>query len=106
MFPKGGMGGLLKQAQEMQKKMNKAKEEIEAYEIEGTCSQNLVTVKLSGSKELKSIKLAPEIINEDLDIIEDLILIAFNDAFKKVSEEVDSKMKKVTGGAGSFPGLI
>lgn len=106
MFPKGGMGGLLKQAQEMQKKMNKAKEEIEAYEIEGTCSQNLVKVKLSGSKELKSIKLAPEIINEDLDIIEDLILIAFNDAFKKVSEEVDSKMKKVTGGAGSFPGLI
>tara|TARA_Y100001960_G_C14512127_1_gene747006 strand:+ start:291 stop:611 length:321 start_codon:yes stop_codon:yes gene_type:complete len=106
MFPKGGMGGLLKQAQEMQKKMNKAKEEIEAYEIEGTCSQNLVKVKLSGTKELKSIKLAPEIINEDLDIIEDLILIAFNDAFKKVSEEVDSKMKKVTGGAGSFPGLI
>ena len=106
MFPKGGMGGLLKQAQEMQKKMNKAKEEIEAYEAEGTCSQDFVKVKLSGSKELKSIKLSPEIINEDLEIIEDLILIAFSDAFKKVSEEVDSKMEKVTGGAGSFPGLI
>ena len=106
MFPKGGMGGLLKQAQEMQKKMNKAKEEIEAYEAEGTCSNELVKVKISGAKQLNSIKLSPEIINEDLEIIEDLILIAFNDALKKINEELDLKMKKVTGGAGSFPGLI
>ena len=106
MFPKGGMGGLLKQAQEMQKKMNKAKEEIEAYEVEGTCSQEFVKVKMTGAKQLKSIKLSPEIINEDLEIIEDLILIAFNDALNKINKELDLKMKKVTGGAGSFPGLI
>ena len=71
--------------------------------------QNINTGKwrpIDLTKEPFNLPQPIEIINEDLDIIEDLILIAFNDAFKKINKELDSKMKKVTGGVGSFPGLI
>ena len=109
MFPKGGMGGILKQAKEMQKNMDKAKKEIELIEVTGLSSQDFVKIRMSGNKKLIDVQLSPQILKEDHEIIEDYILIAFNDAIKQANEISKQKMNEATGGlmqGNSIPGLM
>lgn len=96
----GGFGGgnnqmqaLMKQAQEMQKKAAQAQEEIAQTEIEGIASNGLVKVKITGEKRPISINIDPKIVDaDDVEMLEDLILVALNDAVKKAEELSAKKM--------------
>jgi len=105
MFPKGGMGGLYKQAQQMKKKMSQVQSEIDALEIEGESGGGMVKVVVSGKKTLISVDVNPEVMKEDKEMLEDLILIATNNAIQKVDDISKEKMASITGGM-NVPGLF
>ena len=105
MFPKGGMGGLYKQAQQMKKKMSQVQSEIDALEIEGESGGGMVKVIVNGKKTLISVDVNPEIMKEDKEMLEDLILIAVNHAIEKVDGISKEKMASITGGM-NVPGLF
>ena len=97
-FPGGGMPGnmnnLMKQAQRMQRQM-------EEKEWEATAGGGAVTVKISGKKEVLSVKLDPEVVDpDDIEMLEDLIVAATNEALRKVEEESAEMMSALTGGLG------
>ena len=105
-FGGGGMGNmqnLMKQAQKMQADMQKAQEEIEAAELTGTAGGGLVEVTLSGKKELLGIKIKPEAVDsDDIEMLEDLITAAFNDA----SSQADALSEEKLGAYGNMGGLL
>ena len=112
MPPMGGMGGMgnmnnmIKQAQKMQQDMLKMQEELETATFEATSGGGAVAVTVSGKKEITSIKLSPEVVDpDDVEMLEDLILVAVNDAMKKVDGANSEKLGKLTGGM-SIPGLF
>jgi len=105
MFPKGGMQGLLKQAQDMQKKMKKMEDELKELRIKGSASGKLVEIEANGKKDIISIKIDPSVLNEDVEMVEDLILASIKQTYKNVDEEVGDKMKSVTGGM-NIPGIL
>ena len=105
MFPKGGMKGLMKQAQQMQKKMKDMEDELQNTRIKGSVSGNLVEVEANGKKEILSIKIDPSILEEDIEMVEDLILASIKQAYKNVDSEVGDKMKGITGGM-NIPGML
>tara|TARA_Y100001970_G_scaffold50742_1_gene64199 strand:+ start:1890 stop:2207 length:318 start_codon:yes stop_codon:yes gene_type:complete len=105
MFPKGGMGGLMKQAQQMQKKMAQIQSEIDSLEISGESGGGMVKVVVSGKKNILSVDINPDAITDDKEMLEDLILVAINDAIKKVDDISKEKMGSVTGGM-NVPGLF
>ena len=97
--------GLMKQAQMVQKKMQETQERLAFEEREGTSGGGLVKVTLSGKGEMKKISIAPELINKDeIDILEDMVLAAYNDAHQKIDEMQENGMKEATGGM-NFGGL-
>lgn len=93
---------LMKQAQAMQKNMMNSKKEIEEKVFEG--SSELVTVKVSGKREVISIKIKEDasLDKDDLEILEDMIVIAINDALKKIDKEIQDKLGSQAGALGSF----
>jgi len=100
------MNNLLKQAQAMQKKMLEAQEELSKKEYNGSAGGGAVKVIMSGKAELKSITLDPEIVNkDDIEILEDLIKAAFNDAKAKVDSENEGSMSGLMGGMQMPPGM-
>ena len=105
----GGMGNassMIKQAQKMQQDMLKMQEEIEQQSVEATSGGGAVSVKMSGKKVLEEIKIKPEVVDaDDVEMLEDLILVAVNDALKKVDDINQSKMSQLTGGM-NIPGLF
>lgn len=107
-FGGGNMGNLVKQAQKMQKDMQKVQEEMELKTVEATAGGGAITVIVSGKKEIKEINIKPEVVDpEDVEMLQDLILAAVNEALRKADEMVSSEMGKVTGGmGGGFPGLF
>ena len=108
MFPKGGMGKMMKQAQELQAKMAKAQSELGDIQVEANSGGGMVVVCADGNKEIISIKINPEVLEEDIDLLEDLVLAATNQALIKASEAAEKKMNSVTGGMmGNFkiPGM-
>ena len=105
MFPKGGMQGLLKQAQDMQKKMKKMENELKELRIKGSASGKLVEVEANGKKDIISIKIDPSILNEDIEMIEDIILASIKQTYKNVDEQVGDKMNSITGGM-NLPGIL
>lgn len=97
--------GLMKQAQMVQKKMQETQERLAFEEREGTSGGGLVKVTLSGKGEMKKISIAPELINKDeIDVLEDMVLAAYNDAHQKIDEMQENGMKEATGGM-NFGGL-
>ena len=96
------MQALLRQAQQMQASMEKDKEEIAAKEVEGTSGGGAVTVVMSGDQKLKSVKIKPEVVDpDDVEMLEDLVLAAFNDAADKcdaLNEETMGKYSASLGG--------
>lgn len=107
-FP--GMGGninnMLKQAQKMQKQMEQMQAELEEKTVEATSGGGAVTVVVTGKKEVSSIKISPDAIDlDDVEMLEDLILVAVNDALSKVDEMTATEMGKITGGF-NVPGLF
>ena len=107
MFGKGGMGNIMKQAKEMQAKMAKAQEEIKLLTDEGSSGGGLVKVCINGEKEITSVTIDEEILKEDKDVIEDLMLVAVNQAINNITKKTEDKMNAATGGmlGGGFPGM-
>ncbi len=102
-FGGGNMNNLMKQAQKLQKQMEDMQKEIESKEFESSVGGGAVVVKANGKKEILSINIKPEVVDpDDVEMIEDLILSAVNDALRKAEEETASKMGKLTGGMGGL----
>jgi nucleoid-associated protein EbfC len=98
--------GLMKQAAELKSKMEAMQAELERLEVDGTAGGGLVTVRLSGKGEMKSVKIDDSLIKpQERQIIEDLIVAAHADARRKAEGLVQEKMKSVTGGLPLPPGL-
>ncbi|OOM16701.1 YbaB/EbfC family nucleoid-associated protein [Clostridium saccharobutylicum] len=98
-FGGGNMNNLMKQAQKLQKQMEDMQKELETKEFEASVGGGAVVAKVSGKKELTSIKIKPEVVDEDdVEMLEDLVVSAVNEALKKADEETTSKMGKLTGG--------
>ncbi|HEX3021448.1 MAG TPA: YbaB/EbfC family nucleoid-associated protein [Lachnospiraceae bacterium] len=101
----GNMNNLMKQAQKMQKQMEEKTKEIESKEWEATAGGGAVTVKVSGMKEVVSVKLSPEVVDpDDIEMLEDLIVAATNEALRKMEEESSQVMNSITGGLGGLGG--
>jgi len=96
---KMGMGDLLKQAQKMQENMQKAQEELAELETEGSSGGGMVTVTVNGKQEIVGLKIAKEVVDsEDIEMLEDLVLAAVNQALEKSQEMASQEMNKVAGG--------
>lgn len=102
----GSMNNMIKQAQKMQKEMQRVQEELATKEVEASVGGGAVVVRANGSKSVVSIKINPEVLDpEDVEMIEDLILTAVNQALDSAEEMMSTSMSKVTGGMG-IPGLF
>ena len=104
-FPGMGMGGnmqqLARQAQRLQQQMAKMQEELEAREYEVTSGGGMVTAKVNGKKELLELTIKPEAVDpDDVEMLEDLIMAAVNEALRTATETSDREMGKLTGGMG------
>lgn len=103
----GNMGNMMKQAQKMQKEMMKLQEEIEQRTVEASSGGGAVTVVITGKKEIKSIILNPEIVDpDDIEMLQDLIMAAVNEAIRQADEMAAKEMSKITGGLNLPGGLF
>ena len=102
---KGGLGNLMKQAQEMQANMQKAQEEIASLEVTGQSGGGLVKVQMTGRHDVKRVDIDPSLVGDDKDMLEDIIAAAFNDALRKVEKTVQDKYSGMTSGLGLPPGM-
>lgn len=101
----GNMNNLMKQAQKMQRQMEEAQKELEEKEVEAAAGGGAVKVKVSGKKEVLSVTIDPEVVDpDDVEMLEDLIVAATNEALRKMDEVSQSSMAKITGGLGGFGG--
>ena len=99
----GNMNNLMKQAQRMQRQMEEAQKELEEKEVTATAGGGAVEVTVSGKHEVTKIKLSEEVVDpDDIEMLEDLIMAATNEAFRKLDEESQSSMAKITGGMGGL----
>ena len=107
-FP--GMGGnmqqLARQAQKLQQQMLKVQEEVEAREFTASAGGGMVSVKVNGKKEILGLEIKPEAVDpDDIEMLQDMILAAANEALREAGETVEREMGKLTGGMG-IPGLF
>jgi nucleoid-associated protein EbfC len=102
----GDLMGMMKQAKELQEKMQALQEEVAALEVEGHAGGGLVTVVMTGKSEMKRLKVDPSLLKpEEAGIVEDLIVAAVNDARAKAEAVLADKMRAMTGGLQLPPGL-
>jgi len=102
---KGGMGNLMKQAQQMQDKMAKAQEELAKMEVIGESGAGMVKVTMTGGHSVRRVEIDDSLMEDDKDMLEDLISAAFNDAVRRVEEQNKEKMGALTGGMQLPPGM-
>ncbi len=99
----GNMNNLMKQAQKMQRQMEEAQAALEEQEFTSASGGGAVEVTVSGSKEIKKVKLSEEVVDpEDIEMLEDLIVAAVNEALRKVDETSQKSMAQFTGGLGNL----
>ena len=109
-FP-GMMGGanmqqLARQAQKLQQQMTKMQEELDAREFEATSGGGMVTARVNGKRELLAISIKPEAVDpDDVEMLEDMVMAAVNEALRTAADTVEREMGKLTGGMG-MPGLF
>ena len=100
------LGQMMKQAQEMQLKMDEMQNKLAEMEVIGSSGAGMIEVTLSGKNNVRKIKIDPNVINpSDPEVLEDLIVAAFNDAKSKVEVKVNDKMAEMTGGMQLPPGF-
>jgi DNA-binding YbaB/EbfC family protein len=102
---KGGMGNLMKQAQQMQEKMKQAQEKVSATEIEGESGAGLVKVLMNGRHDVKRVMIDPTLMSEDKELLEDLLAAAVNDAVRKIEIHSHKEMGSMTSGMGLPEGM-
>lgn len=100
------LGNLMKQAQQMQAKMAEMQERLAAAEVEGAAGGGLVRATITGKGEVKRLKIEPSLVDpKEVEVLEDLVVAAINDARGKADAMAADEMKKVTGGMNLPPGL-
>lgn len=100
------LGGLMKQAQKMQAKLNKLQEELEKREVEASAGGGMVKVTVTGKQEITAINIEPDVVDrDDIEMLQDLIIAAVNEAIRKSKEMISEEMGKITGGL-NIPGLF
>jgi hypothetical protein len=100
----GNMNNLMKQAQRMQRQMEEGQKELETKEFTASAGGGAVEVTVSGKKEVLRVKLTEEVLDpEDIEMLQDLIIAATNEALKQADEANEALMGKMTGGLGGFP---
>ena len=111
-LPKQNQGGaqnmnaMMRQAQKMQDEISALQEEIEARDFTATAGGGAVTITMTGKKTIKSLEIKPEVVDpEDIEMLQDLIVSAINEAVSQVEETTETEMSKITGGV-SLPGLF
>ncbi|QLB41169.1 YbaB/EbfC family nucleoid-associated protein [Mannheimia pernigra] len=105
MFGKGGLGNLMKQAQQMQERMQKMQEEIAQLEVTGESGAGLVKVTINGAHNCRRIEIDSSLMEDDKEMVEDLVAAAFNDAVRRAEEMQKDKMASVTSGMQLPPGM-
>ncbi len=102
----GNMGNIMSQAKKMQERLASVQEEMALKTIDGSAGGGMVTVTANGRQEIISLKIEPEVVNpEDIEMLQDLVQAAVNDALRKSQEMVQQEMSKITGGL-KIPGLF
>ncbi|GGX82831.1 nucleoid-associated protein [Litchfieldella qijiaojingensis] len=102
---KGGMGNLMKQAQEMQEKMQRVQEEVAHAEVTGEAGAGMIKVTMNGRHDVSRVEIDPSVMEEDKELLEDLLAAAVNDAVRKVEANSRAKMEEVTSGLNLPPGF-
>ena len=102
---KNQLAGLMKQAQAMQENMKQAQDAIAAMEVEGEAGGGMVKVVMTGRHDIKRVSIAPTLLSEDKDMLEDLVAAAMNDAVRKVEAASQQKMAGLTAGMPLPPGF-
>ena len=98
--------GMMKKAAELQSKMKAMQDELDHVEVEGSSGGGLVSVRMTAKGEVKSVKVDPSLVKADeIEILEDLLVTALNDARRKAEAAMQDKMQALTGGLGLPPGL-
>lgn len=108
MFGKAGLGGLMKQAQQMQENMKKMQDQLAQTEVEGESGAGLVKIRISCNHQVKNVKIDPSVFTgekDDLEMLEDLVAAALNDASRRAELLSQEKMESITGGLPLPPGL-
>ena len=102
---KGGIGQLMKQAQEMQANMQKAQDEMAAIMVTGESGAGMVKITMSCKYQVKSVEVDDTLVGDDKDMLEDLIVAAFNDSIRKVEKTVQDKFSGMASGLNLPPGM-
>ncbi len=101
-----GLGNIMKQAQQMQARIARLQQELEGREVEATAGGGMVTARANGKQQLLDLKIEPAVVDpEDIEMLQDLVLAAVNEAIKKSQDMIQEEMGKVTGGM-NLPGLF
>lgn len=102
----GSMNNLIKQAQKFQKQMEDMQKELQNKTFEGTAGGGAVTATVNGKREILKVSIEPDVVDpDDVEMLEDLVMLACNEALKKAEEETNSSMGKLTGGL-NMPGMF
>jgi len=102
---KGGLGAMMKQAQQMQEKMQQAQEEVANLEVEGKAGGGLVQVVMTGRHELRKVEIDASLMTDDKEMLEDLVAAAVNDAAQKLESKTKQVMEGATSGMQLPPGM-
>lgn len=103
MFNKGQLAGLMKQAQAMQDNLKKAQDELANIEVTGEAGSGLVKVTMTCKHEVRRVEIAPSLLSEDKDMLEDLVAAAFNAAWRRAEDTSQEKMGKLSAGMPGLP---
>lgn len=101
---RGGLGNIMKQAQQMQEQMKKIQQELATLEVTGKSGGGMVTVVMTCRHDVRSVTIDPALMGDDKEVLEDLVAAAFNDAVQKAEKAVQEKMSGVASGL-NIPGL-
>lgn len=101
----GGMGNLMRQAQQMQENMQRAQAELQTLEVVGEAGGGMVKVRMNGKHEVARVEIDPSVANDDRELLEDLVTAAVNDAVRKVGAATQAKFQGLMGGMQLPPGF-
>ena len=102
---KGGLSGMMKQAQQMQQNMQKVQAELAGVEVEGQAGSGMVKVVMTCAHEVRRVSIDDNVLSDDKEMLEDLIVLAFNDALKNAEATSQQRMNGFTAGMGLPPGM-
>ncbi|MDD3608835.1 MAG: YbaB/EbfC family nucleoid-associated protein [Halothiobacillaceae bacterium] len=102
---KGGIGNLMRQAQQMQENLQKAQKELENMEVTGQAGGGMVSVIMTGRHEVRRVQIDSSLVGDDKEMLEDLVAAAVNDAVRRIADETQSRMSGLTAGMPLPPGF-